>query len=156
LRIPAWKLALIAMHARRRARDSSAFTLFPGAQELVGALADHGIPVAIVSSNARDVVARALGPETSRLISAWSCGAAMFGKARHFRSVIRKTRVDPQRVVGVGDETRDIEAARQVGITAAAVTWGFAPAGILQASGPDYLFSRFSDLQDFLLAQANG
>ncbi len=156
LAIPPWKLALIAMYVRRRARDSAAFDLFPGARDLIAALAGAGIPVAIVSSNAKAVVARALGPEISHLICAWSCGAAMFGKARHFRAVIRRTGADTQRVVGVGDETRDIEAAREVGMATVAVTWGFAPEELLRASGPDFLFDQMGDLRAFLLAGGHG
>lgn len=151
LGIPAWKLPIIAMHTRGRARAAGVFPLFPGAAGLIETLTGQGIPVAIVSSNAQVVIARALGPQVSSRISAWSCGAAMFGKARHFRRVIRRTRADPGRVIGVGDETRDIEAARQVGIAALAVSWGFAPEPVLAAAGPDQLFGTIEELEAFLL-----
>jgi len=39
----------------------------------------------------------------------------------------------------VGDEIRDIRAARKVGIAVAAVTWGFNSQEALAAENPDFL-----------------
>lgn len=154
LKIPTWKLPFIAMYARKRASTADAFPLFEGTRSLLLSLLDEGIPVAIVSSNAEVVVRRALGPEISSRISAWSCGAAMFGKAKHFREVLRSLNVAPTRATGVGDETRDIEAAREVGIRPVCVCWGFAPRDALEAACPDRVFDKACDLQAFLLGRA--
>ncbi|MFN7054931.1 HAD hydrolase-like protein [Hyphomonas sp.] len=150
LGIPGWKLPLIAVHARKRAKAAEAFPLFEGTQALIEALAARGIAVAIVSSNSEAVVRRALGPETCARISAWSCGAAMFGKAKHFRDVIRAVKADPARTIAVGDEIRDIEAAREVGIRSVAVSWGFAPRAALTAAAPDHTFDDGEALKAFL------
>lgn len=150
LGIPGWKLPLIAVHARKRARAAERFPLFDGTVELIETLSAQGIAVAIVSSNAEAVVRRALGAEVSARISAWSCGAGMFGKAKHFRDVMKTLKADPARTVAVGDETRDIEAAREVGIRSVAVSWGFAPREALQAAGPDHAFDDGPALKAFL------
>lgn len=150
LGIPGWKLPFIAVHARKRAKAAATFPLFEGTADLIDALAAKGIPIAIVSSNSEAVVRRALGPEISARISAWSCGAGMFGKAKHFRDVIRKLKADPARTLAVGDEIRDIDAAREVGIRAVAVAWGFAPAETLRAAGPDHTFEDGASLKAFL------
>lgn len=151
LGIPGWKLPFIAVHARKRARAAEAFPLFDGAAEVMAGLLDAGIPVAVVSSNAEAVVRRALGSEISVRISSWSCGAAMFGKAKHFREVIRATGAEAARTISVGDEIRDIDAAREVGIQAVAVSWGFAPASALKAAGPDQVFDAPDALSAYLL-----
>lgn len=152
--IPGWKLPFIAMHARKRAQAAEAFPLYGGTAGLLEALMAAGIQVAVVSSNSEAVVRRALGPEISAQIAAWSCGAAMFGKAKHFREVIGKLGADPGRTLGVGDEIRDIEAAREVGIRAVAVSWGFAPEAALAAAGPDEIFTTAEALKQFLLGDA--
>lgn len=154
LGIPGWKLPFIAAHARKRAKAAEAFPLFEGTTGLLQALLAAGVPVAVVSSNSELVVRRALGPEISTQISAWSCGAAMFGKAKHFREVIAAVGADPARTLGVGDEIRDIEAAREVGIRAVAVSWGFAPEAALAAAGPDEMFTTAEALRQFLLGDA--
>lgn len=153
LGIPGWKLPFIAVHARKRAGAAAAFPLYGGTLDLLAALTEAGIRVAVVSSNSEAVVRRALGPEVSARISAWSCGAAMFGKARHFREVIRRLGADPARTLGVGDEIRDIDAAREVGIRAVAVSWGFAPAAALAAAGPDQLFDTCDALKAYLTGE---
>lgn len=152
LGIPSWKLPLIAVHARKRARAAEAFPLFEGTLDLLDTLIARGIPVAVVSSNAEAVVRRALGPEISRRISAWSCGAGMFGKAKHFRDVIRRMKAAPEHTIAVGDEIRDIDAAREVGIRCVAVSWGFAPADALREAGPDHVFEDGAALKAFLAA----
>lgn len=46
----------------------------------------------------------------------------------------------------IGDEIRDIEAARKAGIAFGAVTWGYATAQALQAQAPEMIFSSMNDM----------
>jgi phosphoglycolate phosphatase len=48
--------------------------------------------------------------------------------------------------VYVGDETRDVEAARKAGMRSAAVTWGFNSRELLEKSRPDFLIDRPGEL----------
>ncbi len=153
LKIPGWKLVLIAVHVRKRAAKAAAFPLFDGIPEMLELIAAKGIKVAVVSSNAEVNVRRALGPQLSGRVQAWSCGAGMFGKAKHFRDVLGKLNVVPERALTVGDEIRDIEAAREVGIRTGAVTWGFGMKPALEAERPDHLFDSVDDLKAFLAAR---
>ena len=50
----------------------------------------------------------------------------------------------------IGDETRDIEAARKAGVKAVSVTWGFESKTSLQKSSPDFLITRPSQLLTLL------
>lgn len=150
LGIPGWKLPMIAVYARKRAKAAETFPLFEGTLDLLDTLTAKGIAVAVVSSNDEAVVRRALGPEISARISAWSCGAGMFGKAKHFRDVMRRMGVSPDKTLAVGDEIRDIDAAREVGIRSVAVSWGFAPMDALKMAAPDYAFEDGAALKAFL------
>ncbi len=152
LKIPGWKLVFIAVHVRKRAAKAEAFRLFEGVPDLLRLLESRGLKIAVVSSNAEVNVRRALGPELSALVASWSCGAGMFGKAKHFRDVIRELKVSPERALAVGDEIRDIEAAREVGLKTAAVAWGFGMKPALEAAGPDLLFETVGNLRGFLEA----
>lgn len=149
LKIPGWKLVFIAVHVRKRAAKAEAFPLFDGVPEALRAIAARGVKIAVVSSNAEVNVRRALGPHLSCLVSGWSCGAGMFGKARHFRDVLKKMKVVPDRALAVGDEVRDIEAAREVGLKTAAVTWGFGTKPALEAEKPDLMFEKVAEFREF-------
>jgi phosphoglycolate phosphatase len=153
LKIPGWKLVFIAVHVRKRAAKAAAFPLFDGIPDMLEGAAARGMKIAVVSSNAEVNVRRALGPALSARVQAWSCGAGMFGKAKHFRDVLGTLKVAPQRALTVGDEIRDIEAAREVGIRTGAVTWGFGMKPALEAERPDHLFDSVDDLKAFLASR---
>jgi phosphoglycolate phosphatase-like HAD superfamily hydrolase len=59
---------------------------------------------------------------------------------------LRKESLNPEEVVYVGDETRDIEAAKKSQIKVIAVTWGFNSKQVLAAQNPDFLIDRPEEL----------
>lgn len=154
LKIPGWKLVFIAVHVRKRAAREGHFPIFDGVPEVLGEIKAAGAKIAIVSSNAEASVRRALGPDLSAKVDAFSCGAGMFGKAKHFREVLAKLDVPAGRALAVGDEIRDIDAACDVGLKSAAVAWGFAMQPALEAAGPDYCFETVADFRAFVAGAA--
>ena len=146
LEVPLWRLPAIARHMRglKRARRE-ALPLFPGVPAMLQALHDAGVMLALVSSDAEDNARRQLGASAA-LFAHFACGASIFGKTAKFRSVLRRTRVAPDRVIAIGDEVRDIEAARATGIRCAAVTWGYAARGALVAMRPDVVLESVNDI----------
>jgi len=74
----------------------------------------------------------------------------LFGKGRALRRILRAEGVASAEAVYVGDEVRDIEAARSVGVTAVAATWGFQSEGILRASNPDHIITEPRQLLDLI------
>jgi phosphoglycolate phosphatase len=147
LGVPAWKLPAIATDARKRiARDIQQIKPFAGIEEMLAALKARGAMIAIVTSNSEENVRTILGPENAAHIDFYDCGASLFGKARKLRNVIAKARVTPARAICVGDETRDIEAAKEVGAASGAVTWGYATESILVAHAPTLLLRTMQDV----------
>jgi phosphoglycolate phosphatase len=145
LRVPSWKLPFIARHMRRRvAEDAASIPLFPGTPELLERLARRA-PLAIASSNSEQNIRRILAG-SARHVGRYACGVSLFGKARQFRRLIREARADPRAVLCIGDELRDIEAARAAGARAVAVTWGYAAGDLLASSGPDLLVDTMEEL----------
>jgi len=65
--------------------------------------------------------------------------------ARHFG-------IAPADTVCVGDEIRDIEAARAAGMDSGAVSWGYAFPAALQAAKPTYLFNSMAEITQRLAA----
>ena len=146
LGVPLWKLPRIAMFMRRAMADEAASVrLFPGVAELLSRLKAAGIGIAIVSSNAEDGIRAALG-EAAASVDIFECGAALFGKDQHFKKAVRYSGLDATRFLAIGDEARDIEAARKAGIAAGAVAWGYADPVFLQKLGPDRFFTRMEEI----------
>jgi Predicted phosphatases len=146
MRIPAWRLPGIARDMRALMQaHAHEIGLFPGAADFLGRLQAAGVRTAIVSSNSETVVRQVLGGSAAQ-VGRYACGAALFGKAPVFRKVIRAEGVRPGRVLAVGDETRDIEAARRARVACAAVAWGYATPEALARFAPDHLADDFAGL----------
>jgi phosphoglycolate phosphatase len=104
----------------------------------------------LVSSDSETNARKQLGNENAALFSHFACGAAMFGKAAKFRHVVREAHADSTLTMAIGDEVRDIEAARKAGIFCGAVSWGYASVDALRAHQPDHLFTGMDEIPDIL------
>lgn len=152
LGVPAWKMPFIANRMRKLAgRDASIIPLFDGSAELLRALRESGVTIAIVSSNSEENVRRILGANNVCLVDHYECGASIFGKASKFRRVLRRAGVVPNDAIAIGDETRDIEAAMQANIAAGAVAWGYATPELLKSRFPAHMFDTMDDIAATLL-----
>jgi phosphoglycolate phosphatase len=157
LEVPLWKVPRIAhrMRAMKRA-DMARIPLFPGVDAMLRALTDAGLTLALVSSDNEPNVRDLLGGANAALISHFACGASLFGKAAKFKRVMKLAGAAPGQTIAIGDEIRDIEAARTAGIACAAVTWGYAAPAALRAQKPDVMFRRMEDIVAMLTTAGDG
>ncbi|UVO40218.1 HAD-IA family hydrolase [Bradyrhizobium arachidis] len=148
LEVPLWKLPAIARYARRlKAEAAGEISLFAGAEAMLRTLAETGVQLALVTSDSEVNARQKLGASAA-LFQHFDCAASVFGKPAKFRRVIRRAGVTPDNVVSIGDEVRDIEAARAVGIACGAVSWGYAAPAALRALAPDYMFAQMDEIAD--------
>src|SRR6266702_7182496 len=148
LEVPLWKLPAIARHARRlKAEAAAEISLFAGVETMLRTLAERGVQLALVSSDSEANARQKLG-NAAALFAHFDCAASVFGKPAKFRRVIRRAGVAPAEVIAIGDEVRDIEAARAVGIACGAVSWGYAAPAALQALAPDHIFAQMDEIAD--------
>ncbi len=146
LEVPLWKLPAIARRMRALKRQQlDAMPLFPGVPAMLQALRNAGLTLALVSSDSEDNARRQLG-DNAASFSHYACGASLFGKAAKFRSIIRRAGVAAAQTIAIGDEVRDIEAARAAVIACGAVTWGYSATDALAAMQPDLIFATVNDI----------
>jgi phosphoglycolate phosphatase len=150
LNVSKWQLpAIVSEMRKRKLAAASEISLFKGVPTMLTDLQHLGIKTAIVSSDSEASVRQVLGPATS-LITRFDCGAALFGKHWRFRRVARRLGVKPSDTICIGDEIRDIEAARAAGMDSGAVAWGYALPSALQAAGPTHLFNSIEEMMQRL------
>lgn len=138
LGVPIWKLPTIARQMRQHvARNIAEVTLFPGVEEMLRGLARRNVRLGVVTSNSEGNVRKVLGPEAAALIQHYGCGASIFGKRPKLRAALRGSGVPAAEAVCIGDEVRDLEAAREEGIAFWAVSWGYTNPGTLRAHAPE-------------------
>jgi len=155
--IPFWKVPLLIRDVRHlMTRDAGEISLFPGIEELLRQLAAQGTRLALVTTNSYQNVQHILGQETAALIEYYECGVSMFGKRAKFRKILKKSGLEQKEILCIGDETRDIEAARSAHLDCGAVAWGYAHLDVLKTYLPDEIYLSVDDLAQKLLQPIPG
>jgi phosphoglycolate phosphatase len=82
--------------------------------------------------------------------------SALMSKADKIRKVLRWSRIKPHEMLYVGDETRDIEACKKVGVDVVAVKWGYNTPKALEQCDPTYMIDNLWDLLDIVKKNQKG
>lgn len=129
---------------RAQARE---ITLFPGVAEVLNTFSGRDILQGIVSSNSSEAIRQCLQANTVETLFQYVSGTSgIFGKEKRIGTALKKLNVAAQDVLYIGDEIRDIEAARAAGIDVAAVTWGLNSKVALAKHNPTFLVSTPDEL----------
>lgn len=127
--------------------------LFGGMKEALARLHAAALPLGVLTSNSRVNVEECLARNG---VLPWfdfvHSSTHVFGKDRALRRVLRGRRLSADQVVYVGDQDRDVEAARHCGIAVVAVSWGYQSTDHLTAQNPDLIAATPNELVDFLLS----
>ena len=127
--------------------------MISGVESALKDLSKRGYRLGILTSNSADNVRIFL--DRFGLADAFSfieAGVSLFGKSHRISNVLRKEKVKPDGAIYVGDETRDIEAARNSHVAGIAVCWGTNGREAMETEGPDYCIDDPSELLDCALA----
>ena len=117
-----------------------------GMPDVLAALHGRGHRIGILTSNSEANVSAFLKRHDLPYFYFIRTSSKLFGKAREMKRLSRAEGVAPGEVLYVGDETWDIEAAKESGLRMAAVTWGYNSAGALAALNPEHLLNSPSEL----------
>ncbi len=151
--LKSWQIPGLMREGLKRFREHSKdIKLFDGIPEVITRLAASGNNLYILSTNHPETIRDVLGRyklEDKVMVLRRS---ALFGKHYAIRHLISKHKYVPDSVWMVGDEVRDIEAAKRAGVKAAAVSWGLQTSNILKNMAPDAVAGHPTDLLDILIA----
>lgn len=132
-------------------KELSELGFYEGIPELLSELRARGLRVSILSSNEesniRDVLRRH-GVED--WVAGIQGGSRVFGKARPLRSLMKRRGLSREQLVYIGDERRDVEACRQVGVRIIAVSWGFDSLSALRDAGAEVIVDSPAGILDSL------
>lgn len=141
------KIPLIAARIRRELSSTVAqMGTFEGLPEALEELRSRGLRFGVLTSNDRENVQRFLAAQKLPDFDFISTSASVWGKQHRLKTLLRRRGLSTAEVAYVGDEVRDIEATKALGICMIAVGWGYATAAHLAAHGPDHLVRTPADL----------
>ena len=153
LNIPRWKMPLIMWEMRRRMRrETGTLFLFPGIAGVLLELANAGVQLAVLSSNAERNIRAVLGPQSEPLISHYLCGVSFFGKKGKLEKLLGRAAADPADVLFIGDELRDLEAAKAAGVAFGAASWGLNSKETFARHSPFRIFTRPEEISREVLS----
>ena len=110
-------------------------------------LHNQGYHLGIITSNSQENVNQFLKCHNlDYLFDFIYSGVTIFGKTTIINNVLRQKHFQPESVIYVGDETRDIESAKKANIKVIAVSWGFNSPEALSKQNPDFLIHHPHEL----------
>ena len=124
--------------------------LFPGIKEVLLELKKRGFQLGIITSNSRENVLGALEKNGLQDTFTFIYSGSTFGKHKVISKWLRIENIHTEKVVYVGDEIRDIDAAKKTGIKVIAVGWGFNSPQALAAQNPNFLIERPQELIEIM------
>lgn len=151
-RVSIFKLPFLIRKVKKQlSEELPKVTEFSGIKEAIFQLKGQELKLGILTSNSSENVKMFL--KAKGLIDSFDfiqSGAAIFGKSQVLKRFMWANSFQPEDVIYVGDETRDIEAAQKSNIKVIAVSWGFNSRQVLEKYRPDFLIDSPGELIDVI------
>lgn len=112
---------------------------------------ENGFILGILTTNSRENVVEFLKKNDLEVFDFVYSGRAVFGKSRLLKKMMKEKNIPRKDLIYVGDEIRDVEAAKKARIKVIAVSWGYNTKTALQKSHPDHIVEKPEDLKDIIL-----
>lgn len=123
-----------------------------GIKEALLKLKEEKYSLGILSSASEKNVSAFLKNNDIEVFSFIHTGIGIFGKAQVLNQVLKKQKINKNEAIYVGDEIRDIEAAKKVGIKIISVAWGFNEKSSLKEYHPNILIDNPNKLLNAVTA----
>jgi phosphoglycolate phosphatase len=141
LKIPIYKIPIIIQRAKKL-MHTKIHELLPTTNliPVLKQLHDEKNSLAILTSNSLENVTTWLKVnKINHLFNHIHADSYYFGKRLSLKKLLKQHQTNPSNILYLGDESRDIEAAKQNGIYSVAVTWGFNSEKVLLKCHPHYI-----------------
>lgn len=145
-----WKLPrVIRAYQAAAAETAHTLKLFAGIFESLNQLHADGVRLGILSSNREDTIRTCLRANDVEHLFEFVIGyPKLFGKGRALRRLMKERQIARTDLLYIGDESRDVIAARKARVEIAAVAWGFQTESILRETGATTVLHKPEQLLD--------
>lgn len=151
MKVPRLKIPRILAEGRRLLHDEiHTIKPIPGFAEVLPQLKKKVPHMGIITSNAKENVEAFLERHKLRYFDFISISPKLTGKAKNLKATMKVFTLDEAEVAYVGDETRDIKAAKKADVIPVAVTWGFNNETALRGRGPKHVVHHPRELLELI------
>lgn len=152
LKIRRWQLPRIILKAKRVVTlRMSEIKTFPGMPQALRLLNKKGCRMYILSTNSSENINLFLKNNALAGLFLHIYGdIGLRSKASALNKIIKKEKLSRKDCVYIGDEVRDIQAAKKAKITSVGVTWGFNNHAAIESAKPDFAAKSAAALAKYL------
>lgn len=156
-KIPFQRIPRLVVRGRTMLKQRMAeMQIFDGLEKVVNQLHAEGYTLHVVSSNSEGNIRSFLRRyKIEQCFQDVTGNVGLFSKTAALKKLLRSQKIDLYDAVYIGDEVRDIEASRKLGLSIISVTWGYNGEKILRATGPDVLVKKPSELRGAVIKIGN-
>ncbi len=152
LRVRPWRVPALIVRGRiEMNKKITDLKLVDGMDDLLKYLDDNKIQLMIASSNSSRNINKYMKNKDMRKIFKRVYGSVgLLSKGKALKKIIDKNHMDKRNTYYVGDEIRDIRAAKNAGIISIGVTWGYNGIEVMKKEKPDFLVSKPSEIKKII------
>ncbi|MEG8980417.1 HAD-IA family hydrolase [Priestia megaterium] len=151
LNLPLYKMPLVGIAIKRRSQKYiSNLKPVTGLKETLELLKKDGYKLGFTTSNNQGVINEFLINNSINIFDYSHFSFSPLSKSKDISSFMRKYDLRPEEVVYVGDELRDIKAAKKNGLFCIAVSWGFDSVELLNTGHADKVITTPKEILDIL------
>lgn len=151
LNLPLYKMPLVGIAIKRRSQQYIP-NLKPvsGMKETLRLLKQKGYKIGFTTSNNQVVMNEFLINNSINIFNYRHFSFSPLSKSKDISSFLKKYDLKKEDVVYVGDELRDIKAAKKNGLFCIAVSWGFDSVELLNTGRADKVITEPKEIVDVL------
>lgn len=123
-----------------------------GVKEMLKYLHEDGYRLNIVSSNSVHNIETFLKANELNLFDNIQSSKGLFEKHVTIGKLISRLGVKKEQVIYIGDEQRDVEACKKIGIKVISVLWGFDSLELIKKAKPDFIVSNPNEIVEIIRA----
>ena len=140
LKIPLYKLPFLAKRVRKVLKvDETVVEPIKNMPQVLNNLKRQGYTLGILTSNHADTVEKFLEKHNLEVFDFVHSQTNLFGKDKSLKNLLKKYKLNKNETIYIGDEIRDIQATKKVGVSMIAVTWGYNNKMGLEKFNPQFL-----------------
>ncbi|MFA7057932.1 MAG: HAD-IA family hydrolase [Candidatus Cloacimonadales bacterium] len=149
--IPLYMVPIALINVKKKMKQRiSEVKPFAGIKAFLGNLKQAGFHLSVISSNSKENMIEFFEMHDINVFNYIYSSTSLFGKDKLIKHYLKAVKTSAENVIYVGDEIRDIEAARASNIKIISVTWGYNDKDILSKHKPDYLVDTLDAVEEIL------
>ncbi len=147
LKIPLTKLPYLEKRFRQDLTlKINQVKIFKGIKEILEQIRKEGYLLGVLSSNSKENLTYVFKKNKIDFFDFIYSGSSLFGKGKVLATLMKKENLDFQKTIYIGDELRDVQAAKQNKVSVIAVGWGYNKEKLLKEENPDYFAGKPEDI----------